>query len=202
MNPAEHNSPAPYRCSRATRGARPCGHRSADLEALFAECFLARWNTRLEGGGREPLYLPGTGGEPHRLIYRADFYASALHEVAHWCIAGERRRRLEDFGYWYLPDGRDAAEQGAFEAVETRPQALEWVFSVAAGHPFRPSLDNLSGGAGDGWAFAQAVAAALHRYLEDGMPARAALFADALGAVHGTGDWRRPEHYGPAVEAK
>lgn len=201
MNPAEHNSPAPNAPCRAPSGPRPCGHRSSELETLFAECFLVRWNTRLEGGGREPLYVPGVGGEPHRLIYREDFYASALHEIAHWCIAGERRRQLEDFGYWYLPDGRDAAAQEAFEAVEARPQALEWVFSVAAGRAFRPSFDNLSGGAGDGLPFARAVTSALHRYLNDGLPARAALFADALGAAHGTGDWRRPERYG-AVERR
>ena len=173
------------------------GHRSADLELLFAACFRERWRTRLEGGADEPLYLPGTDGAPHRLCYRADYFASALHEIAHWCIAGPARRRQVDFGYWYLPDGRDAAAQRAFEMVEARPQALEWVFSVAAGVPFRPSADNLTGAGGDGAAFAQAVAGALHQYLENGLPPRAALFADALSAAYGTGDWRRPERYRP-----
>ena len=174
-------------------------HRSADLEVLFGQCFWARWYTRLDGGGSEPQYLPDTANRLHRLIYREDFFASALHETAHWCIAGARRRRQVDFGYWYLPDGRDAVAQRAFEAVEARPQALEWVFSVAAGVPFRPSVDNLAGAGGDGAAFAQAVAGALFRYLEDGLPPRAALFADALGAAYGTGDWRRPERYRPGL---
>lgn len=199
MNFVEHNSLGSVMRSEglATIGAALSGHRSADLEMLFGQCFFARWNTRLEGGGSEPQYLPGTANRPHRLIYRENFFASALHETAHWCIAGERRRRRVDFGYWYLPDGRDASAQRAFETVEARPQALEWVFSVAAGHPFRPSADNLSGAGGDGVAFAQAVAGALFWYLEDGLPPRAALFADALGAAYDTGDWRRPERYRP-----
>jgi elongation factor P hydroxylase len=179
------------------RAAPLPGHRSADLEMLFGQCFFARWNARLEGGGSEPQYLPGADARPHRLIYRENFFASALHETAHWCIAGEQRRRHVDFGYWYLPDGRDFSAQRAFEAVEARPQALEWVFSVAAGYPFRPSADNLSGAGDDGVAFAQAVADALRCYLEDGLPLRAALFADTLSAAYGTGDWRRPERYRP-----
>lgn len=190
--------------SPVARGAPLRGRRSADLEGLFGQCFWARWRTRLEGGGSEPQYLPGADAGPHRLIYRENFFASALHETAHWCIAGARRRRQEDFGYWYLPDGRDATAQRAFEAVEARPQALEWVFSVAAGVPFRPSADNLTGAGagGDGVAFAQAVAGALHRYLENGLPPRAALFADALSAAYGTGDWRRPERYGLGAEPR
>ncbi|GAM69307.1 transporting ATPase [Vibrio sp. JCM 19236] len=26
-----------------------------------------------------------------------------MHEIAHWCVAGPKRRLLEDFGYWYEP---------------------------------------------------------------------------------------------------
>jgi elongation factor P hydroxylase len=58
-----------------------------------------------------------------------DYLASALHEVAHWCLAGVERRKLEDYGYWYSPDGRSRGEQSAFENVEARPQALEWILS-------------------------------------------------------------------------
>ena len=201
MNFVEHNSLGlVVRTDRpAVAGAPLKSLRSADLEMLFGQCFFARWNTRLDGGGSEPQYLPGTANRPHRLIYRENFFASALHETAHWCIAGEPRRRQVDFGYWYLPDGRDAAAQRAFEAVEARPQALEWVFSVAAGVSFRPSADNLSGAGGDGVEFAQAVAGALHRYLENGLPPRAVLFADALSAAYDTGDWRRPERYRPGA---
>ena len=115
------------------------------LEAVFDDCFAERWNTRLLGGADEPVYRPAlTTGACHTLRYRQDFFASALHEVAHWCIAGVQRRRQCDFGYWYAPDGRSAEQQGAFETVEYRPQALEWFFSRACGYRFRVSVDNLS----------------------------------------------------------
>lgn len=170
------------------------GHHCADLELVFAECFRARWGTKLEGGATEPLYLPGSGDAPHRLCYRADYFASALHETAHWCIAGPARRLRIDFGYWYRPDGRDAAGQRAFEAVEARPQALEWIFSVAAGYCFRPSADNLRG-SGAGGDFGARVAAELERLLHRGPPPRARLFADALRDLYGTPDWRDADRY-------
>ena len=97
----------------------------------------------LEGGFEEPVYLAGTSvaGEPARIRYTRDYFRSALHEVAHWCVAGPRRRRLDDYGYWYAPDGRDAAAQAEFLRVEVRPQALEALFCAACNHPFRVSLD-------------------------------------------------------------
>lgn len=168
--------------------------RSADLELVFADCFWALWRTRLEGGAGEPLYLPATAQAPHRLCYRGDHFASALHETAHWCIAGPARRLQVDFGYWYAPDGRDAAGQRAFEAVEARPQALEWIFSVAAGHRFRPSADNLDG-AGVGGDFGNRIGAELRHWLALGPPSRAVRFADALSLAYGTGDWRDPDRY-------
>jgi elongation factor P hydroxylase len=118
---------------------------SVVLEELFAETFLKDWNTILAGGGDEPVYLPADDGHRyHRIIYREDYFSSALHETAHWCIAGEVRRQQVDFGYWYQPDGRDRHQQRAFEQVEVKPQALEWLFTTAAGRPFRLSADNLS----------------------------------------------------------
>ena len=173
---------------------RCAGYRSADLEMLFAACFRGRWRTRLEGGADEPLYLPGGDGALHRLCYRADYFASALHEIAHWCIAGPARRRQVDFGYWYLPDGRDAAAQWAFEAVEARPQALEWIFSVAAGYRFRPSADNLHGVGGQS-GFGARIRAELVHCLAGALPPRAQRFADALRRFYGTGDWRDPDGY-------
>ncbi len=53
------------------------------------------------------------------------FYASALHEIAHWCIAGENRCQQVDYGYWYEPNGRSEERQFEFEKVEVKPQALE-----------------------------------------------------------------------------
>ena len=66
-----------------------------------------------------------------------------MHELSHFFIAGEQRRQLSDFGYWYAPDGRTAAQQQAFERVEIKPQALECLFSLACGRDFQVSQDNL-----------------------------------------------------------
>ncbi len=153
------------------------------LERVFALCFADRWRTRLLGGATEPFYRPATGaGDCHELHYREDYFASALHEVAHWCIAGDARRRLPDFGYWYLPDGRSVDQQRAFEAVEYRPQALEWWFSRACGYRFRPSADNLhdDGATQSQVQFARRIAAQAGRWARQGLPGRAALFFDAL----------------------
>ena len=89
---------------------------SRRLEFVFNQCFAATEHTQLRGGAEEPLYQPASGaGGMHLLFYREDYFASALHEIAHWCIAGSARRRMVDFGYWYAPDGRDAQQQAAFE---------------------------------------------------------------------------------------
>ncbi|MBA3981743.1 MAG: ATPase [Alcanivorax sp.] len=137
-----------------------------DLERLFAQTFAERYDTVLCGGAEEPFYQPGQPGQPHRILYTRDYFRSALHEVAHWCVAGAARRQQADYGYWYAPDGRDAVQQQAFEQVEVRPQALELLFCEACGHPFAVSLDNLNGETGDATAFAAAVAAQAARYRE------------------------------------
>ncbi len=156
-------------------------HDCQDLIRLFADCFADSHNTQLVGGGSEPEYIPaGPQGPLHRIVFTRDYFRSALHEVAHWCVAGEARRQLHDFGYWYAPDGRSASEQAAFEAVEVKPQALEWLFCEAAAHPFRVSLDNLSGESTDSLPFKRAVVEQVSRYLEQGVPTRPARFIQAL----------------------
>ena len=110
------------------------------LTRLFNREFAVSDETELIGGAAEPYYQPGA---PHRVYFRADYVRSALHEVAHWCVAGARRRQLPDYGYWYSPDGRAAEQQQAFFAVEARPQAIERDFCEAAGIPFSPSVDNV-----------------------------------------------------------
>lgn len=160
--------------------------RASDLEAIFACCFSARHRTELRGGAREPLYLPAQrDDERNRIYYRDDFFASALHEVAHWCIAGELRRRKVDYGYWYAPDGRDALAQKRFERVERKPQALEWLFSIAAGVRFRVSMDNLdiveaSQRREQERCFAKQVLQQTQRYCDQGLPTRAWQFIVAL----------------------
>ena len=81
------------------------------LIAAFDDCFLETFNTRLVGGAEEPLYLPSTKTLPARIFFRSDYVSSALHEISHWCIAGEKRRDQEDYGYWYETDTRDEANE-------------------------------------------------------------------------------------------
>ncbi len=174
--------------------------RSVDLEVLFKQCFYKDYQTLLIGGADEPFYNPATSkDEDHRLYYRADYFASALHEIAHWCIAGAQRRQKEDWGYWYYSDGRSPAQQRAFEAVEIKPQAVEWLLSVAAGATFRISSDNLLNGNNlieeDG-AFHKAVTAQVQRYRQTALPPRASQFFFALAAFYGVADPLAERHYG------
>lgn len=141
------------------------------LIELFNQTFIPLRQTELVCCEDEPIYRPATADYPHhRIIFAHGFFASALHEIAHWCIAGSERRQLEDFGYWYQPDGRDSAQQAVFESVEIKPQALEWIFSVASRHPFHFSADNLEGRAGVSEAFQQKVWAQTQTYLTEGAP--------------------------------
>ncbi|HET8800194.1 MAG TPA: elongation factor P hydroxylase [Marinobacter sp.] len=165
---------------------------------LFNDLFRETCRTILVRGGDEPEYRPATGpDELARVRFAHGYYASALHEISHWCIAGEHRRTLHDYGYWYCPDGRTASQQLAFEQAEVKPQAIEWLFSVAAGSRFHISVDNLAGqGAADDSGFRQRVTDQAERYLARGLPQRAQAFLDTLTTFYGTGDsytdaWRR-----------
>lgn len=166
------------------------GFQAHRLERVFAQCFSRKWQTRLVGGASEPLYEPtANADEYHLLHYREDFFASALHETAHWCIAGELRRRQLDFGYWYAPDGRDDRQQQAFERVEVKPQALEWLFSLACGYRFTISIDNLSKldcGHDSSWFQRQVLEQAQH-WQSTSLPARGLTFYTALTEEFKTG---------------
>lgn len=161
--------------------ARRADHRLEDIIALFDGLFADTFNTRLERGGDEPLYLPAdTNCAWHRVIFARGFYTSALHEISHWCIAGERRRLLEDYGYWYIPDGRDSQQQHAFEKVEIAPQALELLLSRAGGVRFHVSVDNLGDAEVDREAFEARVSERAEHYVSEGLPLRAAALERAL----------------------
>lgn len=156
------------------------GHNVQDLIAIFDRTFAA-FNTRLIKGGGEPVYLPADDTcNYHRIEFAHGFYSSALHEIAHWCIAGKKRRLLVDYGYWYCPDGRDAKQQAEFEQVEVKPQAVEWCLSVACGLNFKVSTDNLNGALVDRFAFQDKVLEQVQQYLEDGLPQRAVQLVAAL----------------------
>lgn len=156
-------------------------HHYQDLITLFNHCFFEKYNTVLVKGEDEPLYLPADETLQHNSLYFAHgFFASALHECSHWLIAGENRRKLVDFGYWYVPDGRSTEEQTLFQSVEIKPQAMEWILSLAAGSRFRVSIDNLNGSEADTEAFKLAVHNQVKAYCEKGLPARAETFRNAL----------------------
>ncbi len=91
------------------------------------------FNTELIGGADEPIYRPADSqNDRNRLFYRQDYLSSALHEIAHWCIAGPERLKWEDFGYWYQPDVLSKQQQKEFDKVEIKPHALETAFSLAS----------------------------------------------------------------------
>lgn len=162
-------------------------HHYQDLIKLFNGCFEATYNTQLVCGDDEPIYLPADENRPyHTIVFAHGFFSSALHECAHWLIAGEARRLQVDYGYWYVPDGRSAEQQALFQQVEVKPQAMEWILSMAAGVKFQFSIDNLSGEASDSEPFKLAVQAQVEQYKNQGLSARAASFHSALSEFYGT----------------
>lgn len=156
-------------------------HCIEDLITLFNQTFLKSENTQLVCCEPEPIYRPADQDYPHhRIIFAHGFYASALHEISHWCVAGAKRRLQEDFGYWYQPDGRTAEQQAEFEKAEIKPQALEWIFSTAAGFPFQFSADNLDNACGPSLGFQLAVQNQVHLYLSNGLSARSKQWVSVL----------------------
>ncbi len=115
----------------------------ATVARVFNRLFADTQLTVLQGGASEPYYQPPGPSSLGVLHYREDFAASALHESAHWCIAGNARRRLADFGYTYQPPPRTRQQQSLFFALELKTQTVEYIFSDCAGVDFQPSADNL-----------------------------------------------------------
>lgn len=156
-------------------------HHYQDLIILFNSCFAQSYNTRLVKGESEPVYLPANEQcSYHAVVFAHGYFSSALHECAHWFIAGEKRRQVVDYGYWYIPDGRNKEQQALFQQVEVKPQALEWILSKAAHHPFHFSIDNLDGEPADTTNFKRAVEEQVKWYETNGLPARAQTFLNAL----------------------
>ena len=137
------------------------------LAQIFYQCFYSRFRTITLGQFHEPIYIPVMHKDDERkslfineyhyipkleglmsqhaiIGYRHNYAQSLLHEVAHWCVAGEERRLQIDYGYWYEPDGRNEQQQSEFYRVEILPQSIEWLFSKALCQPFQPSFDNLA----------------------------------------------------------
>ncbi|TQV76572.1 elongation factor P hydroxylase [Aliikangiella marina] len=162
----------------------PESQKLIQLVEVFNNLFLESENTQLKPGAEEPFYRAAKDGRPATIFSRNDYFSSALHEIAHWCIAGKKRRQLDDFGYWYAPEGRTAEQQVDFEAVEVKPQAIEWALSLAANHQFHYSADNLSQGIDASMTFKAAVHQQLVNYLEgQSLPPRAKLLFDRMLSV-------------------
>lgn len=167
-----------------------------DLILLFHNTFFSIYNTKLIKGGDEPLYLPASDDcAYHQIIFARGFYSSAFHEIAHWCQAGKARRLKEDFGYWYIPDGRNEKQQKKFEQVEVVPQAIEWAFNAAAQKVFYVSSDNLDGFQADSVSFKQKVFAQVQVFLAQGFPTRANQFIEALANFYNTPLPLTTEHF-------
>lgn len=85
---------------------------SRRLEQVFARCFYGEFNTVLVGGAGEPLYQPAaTAAAAHTLYYRADYFASALHEVAPLVHRG--RGAPAPVGFWLLVHRRRSQRRRA-----------------------------------------------------------------------------------------
>lgn len=156
-------------------------HNICDLIKIFNGCFESSHNTQLVRGEEEPIYLPADENTPYNsIVFAHGYFSSALHECAHWLIAGEERRKQIDYGYWYVPDGRSAEQQMEFQLVEVKPQALEWILSKAAKFPFQFSIDNLNGEETETESFKLAVREQVSRYENEGLSPRTELFCTAL----------------------
>ena len=162
-------------------------HNANDLITLFNDLFSHVENTVLIGGVEEPLYLPVDDTAMfNRVYFTRDYFASALHEIAHWCLAGVERRQLVDYGYWYYPEGRSLEQQRLFERAEVKPQAIECLFARAAQSRFLVSKDDFSNRCDEGpESFETLVFAQAERYLLAGLPVRAALFRNRLLEFYG-----------------
>ena len=155
------------------------------FDGLFAESLNTRLVCALCDGRHdeldEPVYEPANPQRAyHQIVFAHGYFASALHEISHWCVAGKERRLLEDFGYWYRPDGRTKQQQVEFEKVEVKPQALEWLFSISSKRVYVVSADNLAGEECDDLAFRLAVSAQARDYFTHGLPPQAALLLSQL----------------------
>jgi len=162
-------------------------HSYQDLISIFERCFFSDYNTRLLLGEEEPVYLPADANRSyHAIIFAHGFFSSALHESAHWLIAGEQRRQQIDYGYWYIPDGRNEQQQALFQQVEVKPQAIEWILSIAAGYPFRFSIDNLNGCESDTDRFRKSVYQQVAVYCRQGLSKRTQILRNALCHYYNT----------------
>ena len=149
------------------------------------DAVLGRHGTRLIGGFPEPYYKAPGPTSLAEVQFTRDYERSALHELGHWCIAGKQRRLINDYDYWYVPDGRSDKQQHLFFNVEVKPQALEKHFSTALAVPFDVSVDNLGNHPQTGVGkFSDRVDEQYDHYLAAGFPSRATEIYNCLRQWH------------------
>ena len=149
----------------------------SDVARVFNLVFVDH-KVVMNGGHAEPLYIPSV--RIAEIQYRQDYTASALHEAAHWCIAGQGRRRLKDYGYFYSPPPRTQVDSVRFEAAEVEAQSMELLFSEAAGLLFQPSTDAVDAPTNGLDKFGHRILIRARERRRLGLPERAEKFMTAL----------------------
>ena len=136
----------------------------------------------MSGGYEEPLYLPRNSSmnSKNQIRYTQDYASSALHEAAHWCLAGKARRKCIDYGYLYEPPPRNETSQRRFELHELDVQAMEFLFSEGANVVFKVSLDDLNTTKEKAESFQVRVEKRATVWQLSGLPPRVVLFQDGL----------------------
>ena len=168
---------------------------SQDIVCAFNRLFQGSCNTVLLGGADEPLYRAASAEQlVSEIWFRDDYASSALHEIAHWCIAGSARRQQNDYGYWYV-EHRDLSQQKQFELVEARPQGLEWVLSVAAGVEFRVSCDNFELPGMELKPLRVRIREEALKFVQGELPARAEQLQVVFSKLSGVQDANSPRHF-------
>lgn len=150
--------------------------------------YLSEYNTRIIGGFDEPFYQASVRGEAAQIQFSHDYIRSALHELAHWCVAGVERRKQNDYGYWYAADGRTQQQQNAFYRVEIKPQTIEWALCLLIDEPFEPSVDNLNNETEGEKKFAESLHQQMLVFLREGFPKRAQEILVMIALERGIGD--------------
>jgi len=146
----------------------------ADLQKHVNQNFLSEFNTKILGGFSEPFYKAATSNDQAEIQFTRNYTRSALHELSHWLVAGDERRTQDDFGYWYLPDGRNQEEQNRFYQCEIKPQAIERALCEALEIEFEVSADNLDNSVSGTKKFCSDVQIQFEKYKKLGFPKRAA----------------------------
>jgi elongation factor P hydroxylase len=152
---------------------------AARIAQIFNAQFLGSHNTIMSGGAAEPLYEPAVGCRPARIVFTYDYPASALHEAAHWCLAGRVRRSQRDYGYWYEPGPRTAQQRREFFAAEAGVQALEAIFAQTCNVRFVVSADDFAASPEEIDAFRQRIEQCIAQRRQC-LPERARRFCNAL----------------------